>query len=135
VPNEALVMAGAEFLLSMVEARLARNGGGKMESGEKTHQELEKIEEQIARLQATAGPDEDTRRDIQQLRDRIEALRKDMSISHYKAWDKAELARHPQRPYPLDYIERIFTDWSEIHGDRGYADDPRHYRRHGPFPR
>ena len=124
VPNEALVMAGAEFLLSMVEARLARNGGGKMEPGEKTHQELEKIEEQIARLQAAAGPDEDTRRDIQQLRDRIEALRKDMSTSHYKAWDKTELARHPQRPYPLDYIERIFTDWSEIHGDRGYADDP-----------
>src|SRR6185312_914345 len=124
VPNEALVMAGAEFLLSMVEARLARNGGGKMEPGEKTHQELEKVEEQIARLQAASGPDEDTKRDIQQLRDRIEALRKDMSTSHYKAWDKTELARHPQRPYPLDYIERIFTDWSEIHGDRGYADDP-----------
>ena len=124
VPNEALVMAGAEFLLSMVEARLARNGGGKMESGEKTHQELEKIEEQIARLQAAAGPDESTKREIQQLRDRIEALRKDMATSHYKAWDKTELARHPQRPYPLDYIERIFTDWSEIHGDRAYADDP-----------
>ena len=34
------------------------------------------------------------------------------------------MARHPQRPYTLDYIERIFTDWSEIHGDRGFADDP-----------
>jgi acetyl-CoA carboxylase carboxyl transferase subunit alpha len=33
------------------------------------------------------------------------------------------LARHPQRPYLLDYIERIFTDWSEIHGDRNFADD------------
>ena len=39
-------------------------------------------------------------------------------------WRKIELARHPQRPYTLDYIERIFTDWSEIHGDRGFADDP-----------
>lgn len=125
VPNEALVMAGAEFLLSMVEARLARNGGGsKMESGEKTRQELEKIEEQIARFQATTRPDESTKREIEQLRDRIEALRKDMSASHYKAWEKTELARHPQRPYPLDYIERIFSDWSEVHGDRGYADDP-----------
>ena len=47
-----------------------------------------------------------------------------MSSSHYKAWDKTELARHPQRPYLLDYIDRIFTEWSEIHGDRGYADDP-----------
>jgi len=34
------------------------------------------------------------------------------------------MARHPQRPYTLDYVERIFTDWSEIHGDRGFADDP-----------
>jgi acetyl-CoA carboxylase carboxyl transferase subunit alpha len=125
VPNEALVMAGTEFLLSMVEARLASNGNGSnMESGDKTHQELEKIEQQIARLQVAAGPDENTQREIQLLNDRIQALRKDMSSSHSKAWEKTELARHPQRPYLLDYIERIFTDWSEIHGDRGYADDP-----------
>ncbi len=125
VPDEALVMAGAEFLLSMVEARLARNGdGSKMESAEKTHQELQKIEQQIARLQGAAGPDENTQREIQLLHDRIRALRKDMSSSHYQAWEKTELARHPQRPYPLDYIERIFTDWNELHGDRGYADDP-----------
>jgi acetyl-CoA carboxylase carboxyl transferase subunit alpha len=127
VPDEALVMAGTELLLSMVEARLARNGNGNgsnMESGEKTHQELEKIEQQIARLQVAAGPDESTQHEIQLLNDRIQALRKDMASSHSKAWEKTELARHPQRPYLLDYIERIFTDWSEIHGDRGYADDP-----------
>ena len=47
-----------------------------------------------------------------------------MLTSRSVAWEKTELARHPQRPYPLDYIERIFTDWSEIHGDRGFADDP-----------
>ncbi len=40
------------------------------------------------------------------------------------AWLKTELARHPQRPYPTDFIERIFTDLSEIHGDRAFADDP-----------
>jgi acetyl-CoA carboxylase carboxyl transferase subunit alpha len=40
------------------------------------------------------------------------------------AWQKTELARHPQRPQALDYIERVFTDWSEIHGDRGFGDDP-----------
>jgi acetyl-CoA carboxylase carboxyl transferase subunit alpha len=39
-------------------------------------------------------------------------------------WERTEMARHPQRPYTLDYVERIFTDWSEIHGDRGFADDP-----------
>jgi len=40
-----------------------------------------------------------------------------------EAWVKTELARHPQRPYPMDYIEGLFTDFSEIHGDRGFGDD------------
>lgn len=40
------------------------------------------------------------------------------------AWAKTELARHPQRPDPLAFIERIFTDFSEIHGDRVFSDDP-----------
>jgi acetyl-CoA carboxylase carboxyl transferase subunit alpha len=39
-------------------------------------------------------------------------------------WAKTELARHPQRPYPMDFIERICTDFSEIHGDRSFGDDP-----------
>ncbi len=39
------------------------------------------------------------------------------------AWIKTELARHPQRPYPMDYIAALFTDFSEIHGDRQFADD------------
>jgi acetyl-CoA carboxylase carboxyl transferase subunit alpha len=39
------------------------------------------------------------------------------------AWIKIEQARHPQRPYPMDFIERIFTDFSEIHGDRAFGDD------------
>lgn len=41
-----------------------------------------------------------------------------------EAWAKTELARHPQRPYPMDYIEALFTDFSEIHGDRQFGDDP-----------
>ncbi len=40
-----------------------------------------------------------------------------------EAWVKTELARHPQRPYPMDYIEALFTDFYEIHGDRQFADD------------
>ena len=42
----------------------------------------------------------------------------------HPAWAKTELARHPQRPDPLAFIERIFTDFSEIHGDRSFSDDP-----------
>ena len=40
------------------------------------------------------------------------------------AWVRIERARHPQRPYPMDFIEHIFTDFSEIHGDRAFGDDP-----------
>jgi acetyl-CoA carboxylase carboxyl transferase subunit alpha len=39
-------------------------------------------------------------------------------------WQKVQLARHPRRPYVLDYVERIFTDFLEFHGDRRFADDP-----------
>src|SRR5947207_14924893 len=39
------------------------------------------------------------------------------------SWDRVQLARHPKRPHALDYIQRLFTDFREIHGDRFFADD------------
>ena len=45
-------------------------------------------------------------------------------FSNLSSWQIAQLARHPQRPYTLDYIERIFTHFDELHGDRAFADDP-----------
>jgi acetyl-CoA carboxylase carboxyl transferase subunit alpha len=44
-------------------------------------------------------------------------------FSNLDAWQVSQLARHPLRPYSLDYIEQIFTDFEELHGDRAYADD------------
>lgn len=85
-------------------------------------QELERIEQQIGKLEALDGQSAEVRLEIEELKQRVEALRRDMS--HREAWIKTELARHPQRPYFLDYVEKIFTDFSEIHGDRRYADDP-----------
>jgi acetyl-CoA carboxylase carboxyl transferase subunit alpha len=119
-----LVITGAEFLLSMVETRwAARNGdASKMESRLKAEQELGKIEQQLGNLESLPGQDEDARKQIQQLHERIHALREQVSI-HRPAWVKAELARNPQRPLTSEYIERIFTAWSEIHGDRRFADD------------
>jgi len=123
--DATLVMSGAEFLLAMVEARWALHNGDRvtMDGAQKAQQELQAIEQQLSKLQSAAGQNENTRREIQQLHGRIKGLRKQMS-SHFTAWEKTELARHPQRPYCLDYIERMFTDWSEIHGDRGFGDDP-----------
>ena len=44
-------------------------------------------------------------------------------FSNLSAWQISQLARHPQRPYTLDYLERVFTDFQELHGDRTFADD------------
>jgi len=123
VANEAV--AGAEFLLSIVEAHNTRGNGNvvKMDAGLRAQQELDKIEEQISRLQSLEGQGDETRRQIQELHNRLHDLRRELS-THLNAWERTNLARHPQRPYTLDYVERIFTDWSEIHGDRGFRDDP-----------
>ncbi|HEX2666857.1 MAG TPA: acetyl-CoA carboxylase carboxyl transferase subunit alpha [Gammaproteobacteria bacterium] len=45
-------------------------------------------------------------------------------FSNLSSWQVAQLARHPQRPYTLDYVQRIFTDFEELKGDRAFADDP-----------
>ncbi|HTW32796.1 MAG TPA: acetyl-CoA carboxylase carboxyltransferase subunit alpha [Candidatus Sulfotelmatobacter sp.] len=92
-----------------------------MAASEKVQQELEQIERQVAEMKS-GGPDDATRREIAKLQDRIETLRHDMNTPS-TAWQKTELARHPQRPQSLDYIERVFTDFSEIHGDRAFGDD------------
>lgn len=44
-------------------------------------------------------------------------------FSNLSSWQISQLARHPKRPYTLDYVKHIFTDWDELHGDRHYADD------------
>ena len=114
------VLTGAQLLVSMVETRRATRNGHN--SDITPPQELEKIEQQIEKLEGLDGQTAEVRKEIDELKERVEALRRDMS--HREAWIKTELARHPQRPYFLDYVEKIFTDFSEIHGDRRYADDP-----------
>jgi acetyl-CoA carboxylase carboxyl transferase subunit alpha len=93
-----------------------------MDPSTKAQHELENIEKQIERLESQAGSNEDARRQLEDLHEQIHALREQFYV--HLAWRKTELARHPQRPYTLDYVERMFTDWSEVHGDRLFADDP-----------
>jgi len=93
-----------------------------MEAANKAQQELDQIERQVALIEANASESDDTRRELAQLHERIRILREEMNASQ-TAWQKTELARHPQRPQTLDYIDRLFTDWSEIHGDRTFGDD------------
>jgi acetyl-CoA carboxylase carboxyl transferase subunit alpha len=60
--------------------------------------------------------------EITQLSKKSEALTKDM-YAKLTPWQISKVSRHPQRPYTLDYIEHLFTDFEELHGDRSFADD------------
>jgi len=60
--------------------------------------------------------------EVNKLEERLEHLRKDI-YSNLTAWQKVQLARHPLRPYTLDYINLIMSDFMELHGDRLFSDD------------
>lgn len=98
-----------------------------MEQVVKTHRRqlatIENLQGQIAQLEAKAGQDQEARLQLKHLQHQINFLREQIR-AQINAWQRTELARHSQRPFTLDYLERIFSDWSEIHGDRAFGDDP-----------
>jgi acetyl-CoA carboxylase carboxyl transferase subunit alpha len=121
------VLPALEYWISAVEivykASWEKSVTKPMEAASKAQTELERIEKQIEQLQVAAGSNQEARGQLEQLSGRVDSLRRQMS-GKLSAWERTELARHPMRPYPLDYIERIFPDFSELHGDRGFGDDP-----------
>jgi len=60
--------------------------------------------------------------EVKRLEDKLEQLKQD-TYGNLTAWQRVQLARHPQRPYTLDYINMIMSDFIELHGDRSFADD------------
>ena len=88
------------------------------------------FEQPIAELQAkiselryvTDDSDINISQEIKTLEKKAEALTKSI-FSKLSAWQISQLSRHPNRPYSLDYIDRIFTDFEFLHGDRAFADD------------
>jgi len=82
------------------------------------------IEKQIAELEKHADS-EAAREEIGRLRAQLEVLQQGQKgiKQNVDAWARVLLARHPQRPYSLDCIEMLFTEFTEIHGDRRFADD------------
>jgi acetyl-CoA carboxylase carboxyl transferase subunit alpha len=60
--------------------------------------------------------------EVRRLEDKLEQLKRN-TYGNLSAWQRVQLARHPQRPYTLDYINMIMSEFIEIHGDRAYADD------------
>jgi acetyl-CoA carboxylase carboxyl transferase subunit alpha len=83
-------------------------------------QEIEKQIAELEKVSDSAATDEE----IERLRQQLTALRQKVSGPPHDAWERVLLARHPQRPYTLDYIQMLFTDFMELHGDRRYGDDP-----------
>ena len=61
-------------------------------------------------------------REIEQLRARVETVRREI-YSHLTPWQRVLVARHPNRPNTLDYVARLFTEFTELHGDRRFGDD------------
>ncbi len=81
--------------------------------------ELEKL---IADLEKS-GDSEAAHEEIERLRHQLEASRNGAHTKTTDAWERVLLARHPKRPYTLDYISALFTEFTELHGDRRFADD------------
>ena len=81
------------------------------------------LEKRISDMEAQAETDGlDLSREIRSLEERVKKLRREI-YSRLTRWQRVQLSRHPQRPYALDYIERILTDFVELHGDRCFGDD------------
>jgi len=94
-----------------------------MDNRERQHEidQLEQEVEELQRLSTAATSSSAT--DIERVRGEISQLRREF-YTHLGAWQRSQMARHPQRPYALDFIRLLFTDFAELHGDRAFADDP-----------
>ena len=86
-------------------------------------QPIAELETKISELRDYSTDNVDFSSEIKKLEKKAEKLKKEV-YSNLTRWQRTQLARHANRPYTLDYIDLIFTDWSEVHGDRGFRDDP-----------
>ena len=86
---------------------------------------ISELEAQTEKLKETHDKNKnlDISKELSQLEGKTEKLLHEI-YDNLNAWQISQVSRHPQRPYTLDYIEKIFTDFEELHGDRAFADDP-----------
>ena len=88
---------------------------------EQSVSELENKIEQLRYVQDDSALDISD--EISRLQKKSQSLTKDI-YAKLTPWQISQVSRHPQRPYTLDYVQHLFTDFEELHGDRNYADDP-----------
>ena len=84
---------------------------------------LERLKAQIDALSKDANPTPTTREELHELHAQFERLQQDI-YAKLSPWQRTQIARHPQRPTALDYAHLLFEDFTELHGDRTFSDDP-----------
>ncbi|AMV71893.1 acetyl-CoA carboxylase carboxyltransferase subunit alpha [Desulfuromonas carbonis] len=84
---------------------------------------LVELEQKIRELREYSTDKVDFSGEIRKLEKKAEKLREEI-FSNLSRWQRTQLARHVNRPFTLDYVQHIFTDWFEVHGDRNFRDDP-----------
>jgi acetyl-CoA carboxylase carboxyl transferase subunit alpha len=94
---------------------------GKLPTQGSREREIDRLEKDVEELRHLAGSD-DGEAELERIRRQVAELRREF-YDHLGPWQRAQIARHPQRPYTLDFIGLLFTDFVELHGDRGYGDD------------
>src|SRR3974377_1830572 len=102
----------------MCAARKDRKGTTPTLDRQREIDRLEKDVEELRHLAASKDGDAE----LERLKREVLELRREF-YEHMGPWQRAQIARHPQRPYTLDWVNLMFTDFIELHGDRGFADD------------
>jgi acetyl-CoA carboxylase carboxyl transferase subunit alpha len=77
----------------------------------------------VRELRVLAQSDKQYEAELRRLEEKAGRLAREL-FADLSPWQKVQLSRHPSRPYTLDYVEQLFTDWSELHGDRRFGEDP-----------
>src|SRR5215469_9654122 len=83
--------------------------------------EIDRLEKDVEDLRHMAG-DADADAELERIRQQVTELRREF-YTHLGPWQRAQIARHPQRPYTQDFIGLLFTDFMDLHGDRAFGDD------------
>jgi acetyl-CoA carboxylase carboxyl transferase subunit alpha len=77
----------------------------------------------VRELRTLAQSDKQYEAELKRLEEKAGRLAREL-FADLTPWQKVQLSRHPSRPYTLDYVEHLFTDWTELHGDRRFGEDP-----------
>ena len=89
----------------------------------KQRENLEQLEKDVEELRRLSVAGDQSSQELERLRHEVAELKREF-YAQLTPWQRTQLARHPQRPYTLDYVRLLFESFSEIHGDRAFADDP-----------